>query len=63
MSNIKFRLQSVLDIHATNKSLWYNCADMVVWYRDAVPWALQKQLNRSRCCLGYGFRWSKGTMY
>jgi len=30
MSNIEFRLQSVHDIHATNKTLCYNCADMAV---------------------------------
>jgi len=28
----EFPLQSVLDIHATNKTLWYNCADMPVQY-------------------------------
>jgi len=27
----------------------------IVKYRDFLPWAVQKRLNRSRCRLGYGF--------
>jgi len=26
-------------------------------------WALQKRLNRSRCCLGQWLAWALGTMY
>jgi len=26
-------------------------------YRDSLPWAVQKRLNRSRCRLGYGLGW------
>jgi len=28
-----------------------------------LPWAVQKQLNRSRCCLACGLRWAQGSMY
>jgi len=29
---------------------------------DTPPWAVQKWLNRSRCCLGCGLRWAQGSM-
>ena len=35
----------------------------IVKYRDALLWALQKQLNRSRCCLGCGLGWAQGNDY
>jgi len=28
---------------------------------SALPWAVQKQLNRSICHLGCGFRWAEGS--
>jgi len=34
----------------------------IVKYRDTVPSSVQKQLNRSRCCLGYGFGWTQGIV-
>jgi len=30
---------------------------------DTLPWALQKRLNQSRCCLGCGLGCANGTMY
>ena len=27
------------------------------------PWTMQKRLNRSRCCLGYGHGWAQETTY
>ena len=33
----------------------------VVKYRDFLPWAVQKQLNRSICPLGCGLGWAKGS--
>ena len=32
----------------------------VGWFQ---PWALQKQLNQSRCHFGYGLRWAQGNTY
>jgi len=32
----------------------------VVKYRDSLPWAAQKRLNRSRCRLRRGLGWAKG---
>ena len=29
---------------------------------DTVPWAAQKWLNSSRCCLGFGLGWAQGSM-
>ena len=31
----------------------------IVNYRDRLWWAVQKRLNRWRCCLGCGFGWSR----
>ena len=33
----------------------------IVKYRDFLAWAMQKRLNRSRCRLGCGLGWSKGS--
>jgi len=30
----------------------------IVKYRDILPWAMQKRLNPSICCLGCGLRWA-----
>jgi len=30
----------------------------IVKYRDALPWAVQKRPNQSRCHLGYGLWWA-----
>jgi len=35
----------------------------IVKYRDCLPWAVQNQLNQSRCHLGCRIKWAKGTMY
>ena len=32
-------------------------------YRDDLPWAAQKRLNRSRCCLGFELGWAGGSIY
>jgi len=42
--------------------------DGVAWSVDlsvclSRSWALQKLLNRSRCCLGCGLWWAEGTVY
>jgi len=34
-----------------------------VKYRDCLPWAVQKWLNRLRCHLGYGVWWVQGSTY
>jgi len=34
----------------------------IVKYRDTLPWAVQKQLNRLKCRLGWGLGWVQGTM-
>ena len=34
----------------------------IVKYRDALPWALQKRLNRSRCRLGLGLEWAQNCI-
>jgi len=36
MSNIESRLQSVLNIHATNITLWYNCVG-IIWCNVMMP--------------------------
>jgi len=33
----------------------------IVKYRDTLWLSVQKQLNRSRCCLGYGLGWAVGS--
>jgi len=33
----------------------------IVKYRDFLPWAVQKQLNRSICRLGCGLGWAEGS--
>jgi len=33
----------------------------IVKYRDFLPWAVQKCVNRSICRLGCGLRWAKGS--
>jgi len=33
----------------------------IVKYRDFLPWAVQKRLNWSICCLGYGLGWAEGS--
>jgi len=30
-------------------------------YRDSLPWAVQRRLNRSRCSLEFWVRWVQGT--
>ena len=35
----------------------------VVKYMDTLPWAVQTQLNQSKCCLGFGLGWVHGSMY
>jgi len=30
----------------------------IVKYRDLLPYAVEKRLNRSRCCLGYALGWA-----
>jgi len=34
----------------------------IVTYRGSLPWAVQKRLNRSRCCFVCGLRWVQGSM-
>jgi len=33
----------------------------IVKYRELLPWAVQKWLNRSICRLGCGLRWARGS--
>jgi len=33
---------------------------LIVKYRDFLPWAVRRRLNRSICRLGCGLRWAKG---
>jgi len=44
LSNIEFWLQPVLDIHASNKTLWYNCVGIIWWYGemtgDVIVWLI-----------------------
>ena len=35
---------------------------LFVKYRDALRSSVQKRLNRSRCCLGYGLGWAQGIV-
>ena len=35
----------------------------IVKYRDTLRSSVQKRLNRSRCCLGFGFGWKHKIMY
>ena len=35
----------------------------ILKYRDTLRSSVQKRLNRLRCHLGYGLRWSQGGMY
>jgi len=35
---------------------------IIMKYRDTLPWAVQKQMNQSTCCLGWNLGWAKGTM-
>ena len=37
--------------------------NVIVKYRDFSPWAVQKRLKRSRCCLGCRLGWVQGSMY
>jgi len=42
---------------------WGEKGRPIVKYRDTLPRAVQKQLNRSRCHLGLGLRWAQGSTY
>jgi len=49
---------------------YFNKTDMrmggianIVKYGDSLPWAVQKRLNQSRCCLECGLGWTQGTVY
>jgi len=33
----------------------------IVKYRDFLPWAVQKRLSWSVCCVGCGLEWAKGS--
>jgi len=41
---------------------WWGKGRPVVKCMDALSWAEQKWLNRSRCHLGYGLGWVQGTI-
>jgi len=40
---------------------WEGKGRPIVKCRDFLPRAVQKRLNRSRCCLGCGYRWADGN--
>jgi len=44
--------------------LWGGKGQPIVMYRDLLPWAVQKGLNRSRCRLryAYGLGWAQGSI-
>jgi len=43
------------------KGLFWGKGSPIVKYRDCLPWAVQKQLNRSICNLGCGLGWAEGS--
>ena len=43
-------------------NFWREKGHPIVKYRDTLRSSVQKRLNRSRCRLGYGFRWAQGII-
>jgi len=43
------------------KGQFWEKGSPIVKYRDFLPWAVQKWLNWSICCLGCGLGWTEGS--